>query len=84
MNNPIMTAAAQVIARARDVLSEAGRPGLLDLSLNQDVAVVPDKEFKALYDAIDDYDTLCDLEDMDKTLDSVGADLKRDVIRSNR
>ena len=79
--NGIMRAAAQVIARARDVLSETGRPCHGCPQYDDNVGVVPDKEFQALLEAVDDYDTLCDLQDMDDTLASVGGDLKRDVLR---
>ncbi len=47
-----MKAAAQIIARARDVVREAGR----DCQHND--AVVPDAEFQALAEALDDFDGL--------------------------
>ncbi len=51
-----MKAAAQVIARARDVVREAGR----DHRHND--AVVPDAEFQALAEALDDWDGLNELQ----------------------
>ena len=78
----IMQAAAQVIARAKDVVSAAGRPCFECQCCKEHDAIVPNKDFQALYEAVDDYYTLSDLEDAAETEASVGADLKRDIARN--
>ena len=54
--NDLMKAAAQVIARAQDAVSEAGR------SHKCDGAIIPDEEFQALVEALDDYEGLAKMD----------------------
>jgi len=79
--NGIMRAAAQVIARAKDVVSAAGRPCIECQCCKKQDAIIPARDFDALLAAVDEYYTVTDLKDMDDTLAGVGGDLKRDILR---
>ncbi len=73
--NDTMHALANLLVRARDALSAAGRS-----HLDTD-AHIPKTEFDALEEAVDRCELLSDLDDMAETEESVGADLRRDILR---
>jgi hypothetical protein len=86
--NATMEAAAQVIASADDLLSEVGRFSR-DLYWDptfpwNDYALVPAKAVDKLHESLDDYHGLRDLEDMEETEASFGADIKRQIIARER
>ncbi len=73
--NDTMRALANLLVRARDVLSAAGRS-----HLDTD-AHIPETEFDALEEAVDRCELLSDLDDMADTEASVGGDLRRGISR---
>jgi len=85
IENSTMRAAAQVIAKSRDLVSEGGqltRDLYWDPKFQwEDHVIVPEKLFEALADAMDDYDSLCDLLDMDETEADFGRGCRRDILR---